>query len=99
MSSQLVVESLVLTMLHTWQDLPLRSGVTLQLISNDDTRHVLQPFEKFLEESLRGLFVASALHKNVEHISDVFHITFRCFSEYLSLHCIGREANAAFFLA
>src|SRR5947199_6517217 len=63
-----IVQAFVLTMLHSWQDLAFRSPITLQFVSNDHTRHVLQPFEQFPKESLGGLFVASALHQDVKHV-------------------------------
>src|SRR5512135_1664546 len=63
-----IVETFVLTMLHSWQDLAFRRPITLQFVSNDHARHVLQPFEQFPKESLGGLFVASALQQDIKHV-------------------------------
>ncbi len=60
-------------MLHARQDLAFRSPITLQLIGDDHARNVVQPFEQLAEKSLRGLFVAVALHKDIEHISVLIH--------------------------
>ena len=68
-----VVQSFVLPMLHAKQDLAFRSPITLQLIGDDHTRNVVQPFEQLAEKSLRGLFVAVALHKDSEHICVLIH--------------------------
>src|SRR2546423_2121976 len=63
-----IVQAFVLTMLHSWQDLAFRSPITLQFVSNDHARHVLQPFEPFPKESLGGLCVALALHQDIKHV-------------------------------
>src|ERR1700730_13584132 len=56
-----IVQPFVLTVLHARQDLAFGRTITLQLISDDHARNVLQPFEKFAEKSFRRLCVASAL--------------------------------------
>jgi len=68
-----IVEPFVLVMLHTRQDLVFRCPITLQLIGNDHTRDVLEPFEQFTEKSLGGLLVAATLHKDVKYLSVLIH--------------------------
>ena len=68
-----VVQSFVLPMLHARQDLAFRSPIPLQPIGDDHARNVVHPFEQLAEKSLRGLFVALALHKDIEHISVLIH--------------------------
>src|SRR5258708_25938860 len=68
-----IVEVLVLAVLHARQDLAFRCSITFQLISDNHTRNILQPFEKLAEKSFRGLLIASALHKDVDHIAVLVH--------------------------
>src|SRR5215471_576641 len=63
-----VVQITILAMLHPGQDLALRRTVTLELIGNDHPWHVLQPLEQLTEKLLRRLFVASALHEDIEDV-------------------------------
>src|SRR5215470_3474290 len=62
-----VIEIATLAMLHPWQYLTLRRTVALQLVRNDDPWHVLQALQQLAEKLLRRLFVASALHQDIEH--------------------------------
>src|SRR5258708_17860554 len=64
-----IVEVLVPAMLHAWQDFAFRSSITLQLISDDHPRRVLQPFEKLAKKSLGCLFIALALDQDIEYVS------------------------------
>src|SRR5258708_22035383 len=41
-----IIQPFMLTVLHTRQDFAFRRAITLQLISDDYARYVLQPFEK-----------------------------------------------------
>ena len=63
----------MLAMLHSRQDLAFRCSLPFQLISDTHTRNVLHPFEQLAEKSLRGLLIAPALHKDVEHIAVLVH--------------------------
>jgi len=55
---RLGVHPFVLAVLHARQDLAFCCSITLQQLA---------------EKSLRGLFVALALHKDIEHISVLIH--------------------------
>src|SRR5215831_18444260 len=68
-----VVERAALPMFHPRQDLALRGPVALQCIGDDDPWDVLTPFEQLAEELLRGLFIAPALHQNIEDIVVLVH--------------------------
>ena len=70
---RLGVHPFVLAVLHARQDLAFCCSITLQLIGDDHARNVVHPFEQLAEKSLRGLFVALALHKDIEHISVLIH--------------------------
>ena len=70
---RLGVHPFVLAVLHAMQDLAFCCSITLQLIGDDHARNVVHPFEQLAEKSLRGLFVALALHKDIEHISVLIH--------------------------
>ena len=60
-------------MFHVRQDLAFGCPITLQLISDDDARDVLQPFEQLAEKSLRRFFVSSALHQDIQHVAILIH--------------------------
>jgi hypothetical protein len=68
-----IVQPFVLTVLPALQDFAFRRAITLQLISDDHARNVLQSFEKLAEKSLGSMLVASALHKDIQHISVLIH--------------------------
>src|SRR5262245_29682803 len=63
-----VIEIATLAMLHPGQDLALRRTVALQLVRNDDARHVLQALQQLTEKLLRRLLVAAALHEDIEDV-------------------------------
>src|SRR5437763_12901235 len=68
-----IVQSFVLAMLHTRENLPFRRSITLQLISDDHAWHILQPFEQFPKESFGCFFVASALYEDIQHVAVLIH--------------------------
>src|SRR5262249_41149014 len=68
-----VIEIPTLAMLYPWENLPLRRTVALQLVRNDDPRHILQALEQLAEKLLRRLFVAAALHQNIQDIIVLIH--------------------------
>ena len=84
---RLGVHPFVLAVLHARQDLAFCCSITLQLIGDDHARNVVHPFEQLAEKSLRGLFVALALHKDIEHISILIHRS----PQILSLATDGEE--------
>ncbi len=51
------------------EDLSFGSRVTRQRSSDDDSWHVLQPFEQLAEELLSRLGIASALQQDMQHIA------------------------------
>jgi len=63
-----VIEIATLPMFHAGQDLALRGAVALQLVRNDDARHVQQALQQLAEKLLRRLLVASALHEDIEDV-------------------------------
>jgi hypothetical protein len=58
----------MLAVLHARQDFPLGRAVAFELIRDDHPWHVGQALEQLAEELLRGLFVAPALHQDIEDI-------------------------------
>ena len=68
-----VVEITALAVLHARENLALRGTVALQCIGDDDPWDVLTPFEQRAEALLRGLFIAPALHQNIEDIVVLVH--------------------------
>jgi hypothetical protein len=68
-----VVEVTALAVLHAREELALRGTVALQFICDDDPWDVLTPFEQLAEELLRVLFIAPALHQNIEDIVVLVH--------------------------
>src|SRR5438105_15863240 len=81
------VHPFVLAVLHARQDLAFCCSITLQLLGDDHARNVVQAFEQLAEKSLRGLFVAVALYKEIEHISVLIH----CSPQILSLATDSEE--------
>src|SRR5262245_52784830 len=63
-----VIDIATLAMLHPGQDLALRRTVALQLVRNDDARHVQQALQQLAEKLLRRLLVAAALHEDIEDV-------------------------------
>ena len=59
-----LVQSLVLAMVHTWQDLPFGGSLAGQFVGDDHAGHVLEPFEPLAEEFSGGRLGAPALHQD-----------------------------------
>ena len=68
-----VIEIPTLTMLDPWENLLLRRTVALQLVRNDDPRHILQALQQLAEKLLRCLLVTSALYQDIEHVIVLIH--------------------------
>jgi hypothetical protein len=64
-----IVQSFVLPMLYARQNLAFRRTIASQLISHDHTRDVLEFFEELPEKSFGSLFVASALHQDIQYVA------------------------------
>ena len=62
-----VIESLVLPMLDPGHDLPLGSGVALQLVGDEHTRGSTLLLEELAEQAFGGLLVAPALDENIKN--------------------------------
>src|SRR5882757_9651962 len=62
-----VIEALVLPMLDPGHDLPLGSGVALQLVGDKHTRCATVLLEELAEQTFGGLLVAPALVQNIEN--------------------------------
>src|SRR5207248_87576 len=62
-----VIETFVLPMLDRGHDLPLGSGVALQLVGDEHTRGSTLLLEELTEQALGGLLVAPALDQNIEN--------------------------------
>jgi hypothetical protein len=54
-------------MFHVWENLPLGSPITFQLISDNDPWSIPAALEQLAEEFLRRLLVSPALHQDIEH--------------------------------
>src|SRR5262252_1511561 len=63
-----IIEIATLPVFHAGQDFALRGAVALQLVRNDDARHVQQALQQLAEKLLRRLLVASALHEDIEDV-------------------------------
>src|ERR1700726_3578089 len=59
---------IVLTMLDPGHDLPLGSGVALQLVGDEHTRGSTLLLEELAEQPFGGLRVAPALDENIENL-------------------------------
>jgi len=68
-----VVQIAVLPMFDARKNLLLRRAIATQFIGHDDPWDVLAPFQELAKESLGGLFIAPALHENIEDISLLIH--------------------------
>ena len=62
-----VIEALVLPVLNPRHDLPLGSGIALQLVGDEHTRGSTLLSEKLAEQAFGGLLVAPALDENIEN--------------------------------
>ena len=90
-----VIERATLAMLHLWQYRTLRRTVALQLIRNDDPRHVLQSLQQLAEAWLRRVRVAQALHQDIAHIPCVIHRApqrVACAMDVRASRCASKEA-------
>src|SRR5262245_12870261 len=70
-----VVQITTLAVFDAGQDLALGRAVALELIGDDHPWYILEPLEQLTKKLLRRLFVASALHQNVEHVIVLIHCT------------------------
>src|SRR5215467_9312606 len=70
-----VIEAAALTVLYSWQYLAFGRAIAFEFICNDDPWHVPQPLQELTEKLLRRLFVASALHQDVEDVVILIHRT------------------------
>jgi hypothetical protein len=61
-----VIERAVLTMFHSWEDLPLSGFIVLVFVSDDDSRHIGQTLEQLTNEPLCGPLVPAALHQAIQ---------------------------------
>jgi hypothetical protein len=68
-----IIEVTTLAMLYPWENLTFGRTVALQLVRNDDPWHVLYALQQLAEKLLRRLFVASALHQDIEHVVILIH--------------------------
>src|SRR5215471_2993309 len=82
-----VIEVAALAVFHPGQDLALRSAVALELISDDDAWHVLQPLEQLAEKLLGRVLIAAALDQNIQHVIVLVHST----PEIMALPADGQE--------
>ena len=63
-----VIEIATLTVFHSGQDLPCRRAIALELIRNDDARHIGEALEQLAKELLGCLLVPPALPQNIEDV-------------------------------
>ncbi|GAC1461103.1 MAG: hypothetical protein PVSMB2_22630 [Ktedonobacteraceae bacterium] len=59
----------MLPMFHARQDLAFRCSIPGQFVGDDHARNIFQSFEELAKEFLCGLFVAAALHQDVQHVA------------------------------
>jgi hypothetical protein len=64
-----IIQVSVLPMLHTGEDLPFGCAIARQLIGDDHSGNIRQPFEELPEELLGGVRVAPPLHQDIEHVA------------------------------
>ena len=60
-------------MFYSRQDFAFGCSITSELIGDNHTRNVLEPFKELAEKAFGGFLVASALHKNVQDIAVLVH--------------------------
>jgi hypothetical protein len=63
-----IVETFVLTMLDTGQQLLFRCALAPQLIGDQHTRDILTALEQRTEELLGGLLIPPTLHQDIQHV-------------------------------
>ena len=61
-------------MLHPGQDVAFRCTIPPELIGDDHARHILESFKEFAKASLGSLFVAAALHQDIQHVPLLIHL-------------------------
>src|SRR5215216_6638180 len=64
-----IVESLVLPVLHSWQQLLFGCPIAGQFIGDQHPWHVLTSLEQLAKELLGCSLVTPTLHQNVQHIA------------------------------
>jgi hypothetical protein len=64
-----IVQIAVLAVFHSWHYLALGGLIALQLVRDDDPRHVRQPFQQFAEKLLRALCISTALDENIQDVA------------------------------
>jgi hypothetical protein len=62
-----IIQVTALTVLDIRQKLALSHAIALQLIGDENARHVKQPLQETLEEALRRPGAAAGLHQNVKN--------------------------------
>jgi hypothetical protein len=82
-----IVQAFVLAVLHARQYLLLGRAIAAQLIGDQHTWDVLASLEQFPKELLGSLFVASALHQDIEHIAMLIN----CSPEIVQLAVDGEK--------
>ena len=75
-------------MLHPREHLSLGSAVALQFIRDNHSWDILTAFQEFVEELLGGLFVAPALHQDIQHSPILIHSP----PQIMTL-CVNREKH------
>ncbi len=68
-------------MLDARQEVTLCGGVAPQLVRDDDAWGVLQALQQLVKETLGGVRIAPALHKDIEHVT----VRIYCAPEILQL--------------
>jgi hypothetical protein len=68
-----VVEIVVLPMLDSGQDFPLRCAIALELVGDDHPWCVGQALEQLPEEFLGGILVPPTLDKDIEDMAVLIH--------------------------
>ena len=88
-------------MLNARQNLALGGSVALELVRDDHAGHILQPFEQFFEKLLGRLFVAPALHQNVEDMVVLIHgspqgmaLALDTQKHFIEIPCVPRSRSA-----
>jgi hypothetical protein len=62
-----IIQVAALTVLDLRQELALSYAIALQLIGDENARHIQQPLQETLEEASRCPGVTAGLHQNVKH--------------------------------
>jgi hypothetical protein len=64
-----IIQSFVLSMLHTRQDLAFGRSRALQVIRADHAWHIVQSLEELAEKLLGSMLVALALDQDIQHVA------------------------------